>query len=226
MYDADDEPIAQNMKRMTVIDVMPGRAKDPETGPPIGILVVEYKHEIEQPMMFNMDDVRRLAIGFMKVWAYHGNEAAEQALLQYFPCEMFDEEFPCPPQPSFSMPTDAIETPQSGLPILTAKFRMRNVKPITFAILAGYQFCGERMLLVQSKDFDDMQLLVKIGRCSAIYLKGHSQDESLPKREWWSLRKAKAGSAVHIGNRYWSKMTDDTIQSLVNGKIFWVTSPK
>ena len=80
----EDAPVGQRLRVMNVLDVTPGRAQDPVNGPPIGILTLEFKGEIEQSIMFNIDDCRRLAVGFMAVLADHGNETAEEIVLKYF----------------------------------------------------------------------------------------------------------------------------------------------
>lgn len=87
MYTDDDgdEPVAQRLRIMNVLEVMPGRARDPEHGEPIGILTVVYRGEIEQGISFSMSDCRRLAIGFLQVMAHFDDDNALRCLEQYFP---------------------------------------------------------------------------------------------------------------------------------------------
>ena len=85
MKDYDDAPVGQRLRVMTVLDVSPGRAKDPVTGEKIGILLLEHKGDLEQAMMFRIDEVKRLAVGFMHVLAHHGDEDAEEIMVKYFP---------------------------------------------------------------------------------------------------------------------------------------------
>ena len=210
------------MKVMTVIDISPGRVNHPKDGRPIGILLVEYKGEVEQPAMFVLDDVRRMALGFMRVLAHHGSEDAEQALLQYFPDALFEEERPALPTPI----AKASKSHMANRPTLVAQFRMRRANPISFSVLAGYRVVDQWMLLVQSQDFGSIRLLVKVGRRMSVFLKGHSDYEALPERDWESLRIAQAGSKVSIGKRSFSVMSDGDIRSLVDDKKFWVTAPK
>jgi hypothetical protein len=81
----DEEPIPQRLRVMTVLDIAPGHAKDPDNGPPIGILSLEHKGEIEQPILFFMDDVKRLAVGFLSVMAFHDDAVAKEIMRQHFP---------------------------------------------------------------------------------------------------------------------------------------------
>jgi hypothetical protein len=80
-----DEPVPQRLKVVNVLDVCPGRARDPEVGQPIGILILAYKGETEQGLSFSMSDVRRLAIGFLQVMSHFDDSAARQCLDHYFP---------------------------------------------------------------------------------------------------------------------------------------------
>src|SRR5690242_20692933 len=85
MSEPSNEPVAQYLRRVCVLDIQPGRAKDPESGEPIGMLMLaDQQGEVEQPLMFSLDDVRRVAVGFLSVLATHEDEVAEEIILRYF----------------------------------------------------------------------------------------------------------------------------------------------
>lgn len=242
MDSAEDEPVGQRMRVVSVMDISPGRAAIPEVGRPIGVLTLGHRDEVEQPLMISIDDVRRLAIGCMRVLAHHGDGGAEQALLKYSPDALFEDDSGKRPSkdtfpagrprnlPAGRRSEGATAGRQSqgvpaGRPVLVAQFRMRRANPVSFTILAGYRLKAQWMLLAHSSDFN-VRLLVKVGRRMAITLNGHLDDEAIPQTEWEMLQTAKAGSSVRIGKRRCAVMSEAAIRSLVDRKTFWVTNPK
>lgn len=85
MDDNNDDPTRQRLRPAVLLDFTPGRAHDPEIGPPIGILSYAVSEQIEKPLSFPIKDVERLVIHGLVALATHGHEKAEEIIRNRYP---------------------------------------------------------------------------------------------------------------------------------------------
>lgn len=254
MSESDDVSVGRVMRVMSVMDVSPGTAGLPEIGVPIGILTLATRGgEIEKPLMFSMAEVRRLAVGFMAVWAHHEGGIAAEIFTRHFGQEADFGERPAGcdwntpagdlPSTEAGRPAESVSSPAgdekvrrgdggrpaetSGPagPILVAQFRAGKIRPLSLRVLGGYKCPTTTMLLVESDDFGDVQFLVKLKPRAVITLKGHADDELLPETEWPKLRSSSTVTCLRLRKRFWKKLSPVELQVIAQKK-FWVTAPK
>lgn len=79
----DAEP-GLSLRVVTLMDCVPGNQKTPD-GPPISILTLASKDEIEPPMMLSFEDTKRLWVKCTESLASGNDEFAKYLLEQYLP---------------------------------------------------------------------------------------------------------------------------------------------
>jgi hypothetical protein len=233
--DDDDRPIGQKLHVMHVLDVQPGRAQDPEQGPPIGILTVGYREDVQPPMMFRIDDCRRLAVGFLAVLAHHEGGVAEEIVRKYLITDDGTPSTAALRPPKYGQPDETpIAVPKPSLPArgshtpeirLVAKFASRKIKPLNITVTGGYKSKSTVMVMGHSEDFGaTVNMLVKIGQNNTLKLTGHRVDEVLPMSELPAFRERALRAPFLIRKRTWTKMTPGDIYEVIGRKKFQIVS--
>src|SRR4051794_17930488 len=79
---ADDaDPVRQRLKVVHVMDCVPGRTS---LGQPITILTLGHNGEIEEPMMLDIPDTKRLVVDLLVSLREHGNDLAGDLIRTHF----------------------------------------------------------------------------------------------------------------------------------------------
>lgn len=153
-FSDDDLPVGQRLRVMHVLQVQPGRAKDPDNGPPIAIVHLEHKDEVEQPLMFEMRDVRRLAIGMLAVVAEYEGGLAEEIVRQHFLKSDGTACFAALDPKNLHVDAQSTPVPEKPKPLripplftIKMSFSDSSIKPVQLGVTSGFR-CGRTTLLV------------------------------------------------------------------------------
>jgi hypothetical protein len=174
MYENEDDerPVGQKLRVVELLDISPGRAQDPDNGRPIAILTVLFKGELDQPMMFSLKDVRRLAIGFLAAVAHHEGGPAEEIMSRHFCKENGEPNFAAldpiiePSMYELSRQSQRpIEQPMTRektciLATATMRFHDKSIKPVELGVIAGYRSDGRTLLVCQCRGLSDAPVIL------------------------------------------------------------------
>lgn len=78
----EEQSVGQPLRVITLMDCVPGNRHTPD-GPPIAILTLAHRDQIEQPMMLTIEDVGRLLIKCLECLATHKDGFAQYLIDEY-----------------------------------------------------------------------------------------------------------------------------------------------
>jgi len=228
----DDPPIRQRLKAVHLLDVNSGHADVAETGEPIVILSLGHRNEVEQPIMLNLKDAKRLARGILRALSDHGDPVAEDVAERLLTCEwqatVPHEHMNEPsiiPQKKRTVP---LRNLLEGLPLLGVKLSVRHNpghEPEAAGIYGGYSKGRKQYLLmrfIEKRPHDSVvhHLVAKIGTKSTIIIAPSAHDEKLPAQDWQRFIELPEGAAFRLGRIQWTKTGEKKLRQLLSGRVF------
>ena len=228
MSDDQDTPIRQMLKVISVLDVTPGYADVAETGEPIGIVTTAFRKEVEQPMMLSLKDVKKLAVGLMKVLAHHGDDHAGRLIEQYNTAA---------PQPTFTVqaehwnpPVKRVAPPKppsmcSGLPLtelaLSVGFQDTTVPPLTLHVLGGYSVGKRMMVLFRCTAFGDpVDGIACVEGNRRLRFKEVTDAAYLPQAKWKEFVSFSHNHVFWVADRRCQKLSVRSLRQRLSGGPF------
>src|SRR5687767_12840040 len=89
--DDDDATIRQKLKVVEVLECVPGNARTTD-GPPITILTLAYKGEVQQALLVSLRDTKKLVTDLLVALAHHGDAFAKDLLDEHFPADDYPKD--------------------------------------------------------------------------------------------------------------------------------------
>jgi hypothetical protein len=221
-----DDPIPQSLRVVEYIDCVPGRTAG-RTERPIAIITLAHLGELDQPLMLDLCDARRLAEALTAVMTHFGENAATQRDDECFPRKHDPSDEECPVSPLVcpaASPSDRMDRIENSGVLLRVRPQDRTLPSLTFHVLAGCRSGSTVILLIRSEEFGQrVESLVRIDRHQRVHLKGLRKDEQLPRDQWLNLWRVRPGMLLCIGRRRYVKLSATELRRAV-GKKMWMSA--
>lgn len=222
MNPPDDPPVRQRLRPVSVLECTPGNAGD-ENGPPITILTLGYRGEVEQPLALSITDTEKLVVECLNSLATAGDEFAISLIDRYFTDEpeVEEDEEPQPQQESTSKPSRprllVNEMPKGPVLVLA------NDPPKIRSMRIHGGYCSDDgifLLFRWQKYAGALDGILKIESLNRIRIARLRDDELLTPDDWPKFMKLRAGRVFKLASQSWRKMTFAEISSHIRGRKF------
>jgi hypothetical protein len=209
----ENEPIAQTLKQIDLLDCLPGRADDPKSGEPIAIITVGHRKEVEHPLMLSLRDSRSLAIKLLEVLATYDDRIAQKILTKYF---MTDEgRRPLVDKPIASSQPSIDRTIEVG-------FKDPSVQPVQMVVMGCYKAADRIILLLHCSDLSSEPTIASARVVKQKFLKfrGVRKCEIIPAIDRTHFRNVVGGQNFRIGKKVWKKLGRDELEDAIRPHRF------
>ena len=213
---AHDEPIAQMLKVVELLDCVAGRADDSTKGEPIAIITMGHRKEVETPLMLRLRDSKSLVIKLLIVLATHGDAVAQNIMENQFVEHL--------PKLPVAAPTHARKQPTAGAypseGTVLIGFQDPSIRPIRMSVLGGYRSRRSTMIVFRAGNLGSAPVIA-VGRLvkkTMVRFRGLRKCEtltSLERRQFFSID---GGQHFRIRKKIWQKLTTDELLSVVQAR--------